>query len=1049
MANFTVTCKNCLSQIELDLSNSIEHYPCLNCQQEIPLRPNSMGENVELNSHISTLYEINDDGYSKLFIGYDSDEKQMCLIRVFDKTLYTSVSSPDELKNIMEAAAVHVGSSHLPIISSAYFEEYLYQIMPYIKLESLEQIIDNAYLWSPLQALDLCYNILESLEKAYTITGSGHFNLNPHNIFITNDGEVKFIGFTLAPQLLQDTKFISSPFNIFDIYYTAPELSMGLHYPNQSSDLYSLGLCLYYMLSGLTPFGDAEDKSEIVYQDLSFPENILADFDEDFMTIFTTMTHHDRNHRYQSYKQALDAFKQYYNSCGHTQLKQMEGEKTQLFQSQHFIQHIMPILQKKPKSLKLKSKQNYNSEVIRQRISTEVRLPREFKTKIHQPRQNNNRRLVQRSNSKLLQSSTRVPHQKKTNNILVFGIALALCLLTLILCLISYSVLSAKSNDDIPSEDLTTLERNNTKVNNTAISESHPQPIKKNDKQRHIETSWYDTELDKSEPNFTQINKKIATDLSTRNLDTEKTLLLVDKLTPPVTALQDLKTLAAIPPPINEEFQLLALQLINADLSAAKMTLLDLKTENINTKLDTLMELIKDSSHEQLFKSIFIKILSSDEPIIAINYEGQLIDAELNSYNLKQGTISVKSYIKGANINLQIPYTDLDPRYLVTWLNRNDKDSETFLRFMFLIQSNDFTEAYRYLKPYNGALAKSLKPLVQKYLNSEAESTLEITLLHFHQKLGSKINPLTITSNNSFALLALIQQIKSQYSFSDFTIENQKLMDSYMAQLKSIQRENHPNTLIVGPDNQFQLPRLSISLKSPNKIIRLLPGIYTAPIIIDHANTVIIGCTGVKILSDIVVNSSSCSLDNLTMTKGNLIINENLKSINISNCDLKNGYIQIFNKSQQISINNCIIKGLITADTATKLSIQNSLLLPSESHSTVLSGSPKRTQFLNCIFSSYGPPIFSNLKRTNDIRFRYCLFSTDYHLTKSPFQTYINLDDLGPLFSDLNFCIYKKAIFINEVKGDLRLSSKSPGYLKGHKTQSIGVQMNEKQLLQL
>ena len=70
------------------------------------------------------------------------------------------------------------------------------------------------------------------------------------------------------------------------------------------------------------------------------------------------------------------------------------------------------------------------------------------------------------------------------------------------------------------------------------------------------------------------------------------------------------------------------------------------------------------------------------------------------------------------------------------------------------------------------------------------------------------------------------------------------------------------------------------------------------------------------------------------------------------------------------------------------------------------------------LFSSYGPPIFSNLKSTNDIRFRYCLFSTDYHLVKKMRQNYINLDDLRPLFSDLNFCIYKKAIFINEEEVD-------------------------------
>jgi hypothetical protein len=54
--------------MNLDSSNTMDQYPCINCQQEIPIRLNSMTEDVELSDNLRTLYEINDDGFSKIFL---------------------------------------------------------------------------------------------------------------------------------------------------------------------------------------------------------------------------------------------------------------------------------------------------------------------------------------------------------------------------------------------------------------------------------------------------------------------------------------------------------------------------------------------------------------------------------------------------------------------------------------------------------------------------------------------------------------------------------------------------------------------------------------------------------------------------------------------------------------------------------------------------------------------------------------------------------------------------------------------------------------------
>ena len=56
---------------------------------------------------------------------YVKDENQLCLTRVFDKTFYQALSSPEEIKDIMEASSSRLGDQHLPILKSDYFEQHL------------------------------------------------------------------------------------------------------------------------------------------------------------------------------------------------------------------------------------------------------------------------------------------------------------------------------------------------------------------------------------------------------------------------------------------------------------------------------------------------------------------------------------------------------------------------------------------------------------------------------------------------------------------------------------------------------------------------------------------------------------------------------------------------------------------------------------------------------------------------------------------------------------------------------------------------------------
>jgi hypothetical protein len=1026
---------------------------------------------------------------------YVKDENQLCLTRVFDKTFYQALSSPEEIKDIMEASSSTLGDQHLPILNSDYFEQHLYQVMPYMKLESIDQIIENDYLWSPLQSLDLCYDILESLEIAYAATGSGHFNHTPHNIFINSHGMVKFMGFSLAPQLLQDPHFISSEFNIFDIYYSSPELVQGLHYPNQSSDLYSLGHCLFHMITGLTPHGSIKDACELINKELNFPDDIRDSLDEEFIEIFKTMIHTDHSHRYQSYRQAISAIQQYYNSIGHVRLKQMEGEKTQLYQSQHFIQHVLPKVEKKPKSLTIKSKSNYNSEIIRRKISTQVQLPKEFKTKITHSHPTKKRRLQQRPHSQMLNRSKTAGKVKKSRNRLTISIVV-IALVTIILSLLNTKTHPQKvtEKNSPPLTLVITKQDTEEKAPDQARKEAAATPV------HTVDYLWYDKELEKNTPDFNQINLNIIEDLTSVNNDhdikkimalqqsshqqlfAQKNRILNELNEKISTSLKNNKKQEAIKTlktysqylaqntlserkdmielidqqiPLtenkveNNDLEILALQIINEDIAGAITSVEKIAKNTPANKVNALAPLLIESSNPKLYKTIFTNILSSDDPIITIAHQGQILDAELNSYNLEKKYISVKTYLNKVNINLEIPFDTLNQRMLVTWIKRSDKDETAFLRFMFLMQTGDYTEAYRYLHPYQGPLAQSLKPLLQQVLNSELEFAYQILFKNFHQKFGDGLDLNSMKSNNQIALYHLIEEIQNQYSLADFTVTNKELIRTYLSKLEAHRVTKDSNEIIVGNDSQNRLPHLSHALKNGNTTIRLLPGIYQGPININQSGIKIIACNGVQIHGDININSSLCDLESLKINSGNILIKDNLNSINIKNINLIKGSIKISSHTEKVDVNNCIINGISFADSARKITIKNSLLLPNKELKTNISGSPQRTQFLNCLISAQDTMIFTDHKNVNDMKFRYCLFSSEYYLAKDKNQNYTNLEELQALFPQFNFCIKHEAKFMNQATGDFRLKPQSPGYQKGYKGISIGVQMDKNRVLNL
>ncbi|MBQ7751920.1 MAG: Stk1 family PASTA domain-containing Ser/Thr kinase [Clostridia bacterium] len=91
-------------------------------------------------------------------------------------------------------------------------------------------------------------NALECAHKNHII----HRDIKPHNVLLTRDGMLKVADFGIAQATTTDT-LVAGSSNLGSVHYISPEQGRG-GFTNERSDIYSLGVVLYEMLTGTLPF---------------------------------------------------------------------------------------------------------------------------------------------------------------------------------------------------------------------------------------------------------------------------------------------------------------------------------------------------------------------------------------------------------------------------------------------------------------------------------------------------------------------------------------------------------------------------------------------------------------------------------------------------------------------------------------------------------------------------------------------------------------------------------------------------------------------------
>jgi len=211
------------------------------------------------------LKELGKGASGKVYLAEDPFAKRKVAIKVaFPEALKSSEDGAFYRSMFLNEASLagKLNHPHIVQIYDAVVEDkFSYIVMEYVEGGTLEKFCKADNLLEPSEVAEIIFKCVRALAFAQTL-GLTHRDLKPGNILHNEGTEIKIADFGAAINKVSDRTVIT---NVGSPAYMAPELVQGTAQASHLTDIYALGVVMYYMLSGKLPFSGANTMS-VIYQ---------------------------------------------------------------------------------------------------------------------------------------------------------------------------------------------------------------------------------------------------------------------------------------------------------------------------------------------------------------------------------------------------------------------------------------------------------------------------------------------------------------------------------------------------------------------------------------------------------------------------------------------------------------------------------------------------------------------------------------------------------------------------------------------------------------
>ncbi len=194
--------------------------------------------------------KIGSGGSADVYLANDIKLRRKVAIKILSRLYASDRNFVVRFKKEAQILARLNDPNIVSIFDWGQFEGSYFICMEYVEGSSLADIIEKQGIINASTAAKYSIQICKALEVAHK-NNLIHRDIKPQNIIVTSDGTVKITDFGIAKSLLEDN---TKTLNILGTsYYISPEQAQGkiLSY---ATDLYSLGIVIYEMLTADVPF---------------------------------------------------------------------------------------------------------------------------------------------------------------------------------------------------------------------------------------------------------------------------------------------------------------------------------------------------------------------------------------------------------------------------------------------------------------------------------------------------------------------------------------------------------------------------------------------------------------------------------------------------------------------------------------------------------------------------------------------------------------------------------------------------------------------------
>ncbi len=157
------------------------------------------------------------------------------------------------------------GKLHHPhivqIFDAVVEDEFSYIVMEFVEGGTLEKFCEPGSLLDPAEVAEIIFKCVRALAFAQRL-GLTHRDIKPGNILHVDGTDIKIADFGASINKVSDRTVIT---NVGSPAYMAPELITGAIQASAVTDIYALGVVMYYLLAGRLPFSGANTMS-VIYQ---------------------------------------------------------------------------------------------------------------------------------------------------------------------------------------------------------------------------------------------------------------------------------------------------------------------------------------------------------------------------------------------------------------------------------------------------------------------------------------------------------------------------------------------------------------------------------------------------------------------------------------------------------------------------------------------------------------------------------------------------------------------------------------------------------------